>query len=181
MPFRSFLEHRRRERAASDLYLKLVEQAREPIFYVSFGVPDTLEARFDMIILHAWLLLRRLGAVNSEAAKALSQATFDLMFADMDRNLREMGVTDLRVGKRVQKMAEAFYGRASAYDRGLADGGDALGAALARNLYQGETVAADHLDAMIAYINRQVAHLDTLADPSLLDGNISFLSPEARA
>ncbi len=181
MPFRHFFERRRRERAASDLYLKLVTQAREPAFYASFGVPDTLEARFDMIVLHAWLLLRRLGTVKSETAKALSQATFNLMFADMDRNLREMGVTDLRVGKRVQRMAEAFYGRASAYDKGLEDGGDALSSALTRNLYQGESVAGDHLDAMMAYIDKQVAHLGGLADQSLLDGNISFLSPEAHA
>jgi len=181
MPFRRFFERRRRERAASDLYLKVVEQARQPEFYASFGVPDTLEARFDMIVLHAWLVLRRLGTVKSEQAKALSQATFDLMFADMDRNLREMGVTDLRVGKRVQRMAEAFYGRAAAYDKGLGEGGAVgLGDALTRNLYQGEAVAAGHVDAMAAYIKRQVAHLDGLGDQSLVDGNVSFQPLEAR-
>ena len=181
MPFRRFFERRRRERAATSLYLRVVEQARLPVFYASYGVADTLEARFDMILVHAWLVLHRLGKVQSEPSKALSQATFDLMFADMDRNLREMGVTDLRVGKRVQRMAEAFYGRAGAYDKALEEGADALAAALARNLYQGEAVSAGHLTAMATYIIRQTAHLDGQADQSLLDGNVSFQLPEERA
>ncbi|MBC7952499.1 MAG: ubiquinol-cytochrome C chaperone family protein [Rhodospirillaceae bacterium] len=178
MPFRRFFERRRRERAAADLYLTVVEQARHPDFYTGYGVPDTLEARFDMIVLHAWLLMRRLGASADEAAKPLSQAAFDLMFADMDRNLREMGVTDLRVGKRVHRMAEAFYGRTGAYDKALGEGEAALQAALARNLYQSETVSSAHLAAMAAYVKAQVAHLDALNEGPLLDGAVSFQPPQ---
>lgn len=178
MPFRRYFERRRREGAAAKLYMTVVEQARHPHFYTGFGVPDTLEARFDMIVLHAWLLMRRLGTSADEAAKPLSQATFDLMFADMDRNLREMGVTDLRVGKRVQRMAEAFYGRAGAYDKALGEGEDALQAALARNLYQSETVSPAHLAAMAAYVKVQVTHMDSQDDGALLGGAMSFKPPQ---
>lgn len=178
MPFRRFFERRRCDRAAANLYLRVVEQARRPDFYTGFGVPDTLEARYDMIVLHAWLLLRRLGTVPGEAVKTLSQTTFDLMFTDMDRNLREMGVTDLRVGKRVQRMAEAFYGRAGAYDKALGEGPEAFHAALARNLYQAEPAASTHLAAMAAYVKAQVAHLDAQDEGVLLDGTVSFQPPQ---
>jgi cytochrome b pre-mRNA-processing protein 3 len=178
MPFSRFFQRRRRERAAAKLYLQVVEQARRPVFYTDFGVPDTLEARFDMIVLHAWLLMRRLGVLTDKEAMPLSQATFDLMFADMDRNLREMGVTDLRVGKRVQRMAEAFYGRAGAYDKALSEGDEKLHAALSRNLYQAEPVSAAHLAAMSAYLKAQMAHLDGQSEGALLDGVVTFQSPE---
>lgn len=181
MPFHGFLERRRRDRAAANLYLVVVEQARRPDFYARYGVPDTLEGRYDMIILHAWLLLRRLGAMPSERARVLSQSVFDRMFADMDRNLREMGVSDLRVGKRVQHMAEAFYGRAGAYDKALAEGGKAMEAALARNLYQSNGVEAAHLSAVAAYIHAQIRHIDGLTEGDLLGGEASFAPLEVMA
>ncbi|MBC7906547.1 MAG: ubiquinol-cytochrome C chaperone family protein [Rhodospirillaceae bacterium] len=178
MLFGRFFERRRRERAAANLYMSVVEQARHPNFYTAFGVPDTLEARYDMIVLHAWLLMRRLGTAVDAAAKPLSQAIFDLMFADMDRNLREMGVTDLRVGKRVQRMTEAFYGRAVAYDKALSEGEDVLQAALARNLYQSDTVSSAHLAAMAAYVKAQRAHVDAQDEVTLLGGAVSFEPPQ---
>ncbi|HTH16246.1 MAG TPA: ubiquinol-cytochrome C chaperone family protein [Magnetospirillum sp.] len=178
MLFRGFFERRRRERAASDLYLAAVNQARQPVFYTDYGVPDSLEGRFDMIILHVWMVLRRLGRQDGEAGHTLGQATVELMFADMDRNLREMGVTDLRVGKRVLNMAEAFYGRAGAYDKALADGEEALAAALTRNLYQSVDPVPQHPAAMAAYVRDQLSNLDTQAVADLLDGKVTFQTPE---
>lgn len=174
MPFRRMMERRRRESVAASLYVALVEQARKPVFYTTHGVPDTLEGRYDMIVVHAWLLLRRLSALATEDAKALSQTVFDYMFTDMDRNLREMGVSDLRVGKRVQRMAEAFYGRAAAYDRGVDEGKESLRAALTRNLYQVGEVPAAQLDGIVAYVLAQVRHMDALDQETLLQGRLSF-------
>lgn len=177
MPFRRFFERRRRGQAANALYHALVGQARQPAFYVTHGVPDTLEGRYDMVVLHAYLLMRRLGNVNAaaaEAAKALSQATFDLMFADMDQSLREMGVTDTRIGKRVRRMAEAFFGRVAAYDRAQAEGGEALCGALARNLYNTVTPAPQHLTAMAAYVLAQQDVLAGQSDDDLLAGKVTF-------
>ena len=80
---------------AHDLYDTIVAQSRLPAFYQAGGVPDSVDGRFDLIVLHAVLVTRRLGGAG-EPGKALAQELFDLMFADMDRSLREMGVGDLR-------------------------------------------------------------------------------------
>lgn len=178
MMFSRFFKRRPSDVAANALYLTLVEQARLPVFYAEHGVPDTLEGRYDMIILHAHLVMRRLGQVGPDpaaAAKNLSQQLFDFMFADMDQNLREMGVSDLAVGKRVQRMAEAFFGRVAAYDQALDSGDDAaLAAALDRNLYQKGHPSPDNLAAMVAYMHVQVGHLAGLADADLLAGKVGF-------
>lgn len=178
MPFRSFIERRRRERLAGMLYMALVNQARLPVFYAEWGVPDTLEGRYDMVVLHAWLLMRRLGTQPSDEARALSQATFDLMFADMDQSLREMGVTDTGVGKRIRRMAEAFYGRCSAYDKAQEEGRAALEAALARNLYQKGDPSPEQLARMAAYVLDQQEQLAKMPDEPILSGSLAFTAPE---
>ncbi|MCR6632185.1 MAG: ubiquinol-cytochrome C chaperone family protein [Magnetospirillum sp.] len=180
MLFDRFFQRRRTERAAAELYLAAVEQARQPAFYGQLGVPDTLEGRYDMIILHVWMVMRRLGRAGA-GAESLAQATVERMFDDMDRNLREMGVTDLRVGKRVRHMAEAFYGRAGAYDKALGEGDAALVAALTRNLYQAAEPAPAQVEAVARYVRAQLAHLDNGDTESLCEGRVSFVSPEVRA
>lgn len=165
---------------AERLYLALVEQARRPEFYDRLSVPDTLDGRFDMIVLHAVLLIARLRATGGGGAR-LAQGVFDAMFADMDHNLREIGVGDLSVGRRVKAMAMGFYGRAAAYEAALAGGGGALEAALARNVYgtletQPEPAA---LAALAEYMRRQAAALDRQPAADLLDGRIDFEPPSA--
>lgn len=181
MPFSRFFNRRRFDDAANALYLALVEQSRQPVFYRDLGVADTLEGRYDMIVLHAYMLFRRLGKLETEAARQVSQRTFDFMFADMDQNLREMGVTDMGVGKRVQRMAEAFYGRTAAYDKALAEEGRALQQALSRNLYQGVVVPPMIEDRMAGYVRAQIAHLEGQGEAALIASTISFISPEAVA
>jgi cytochrome b pre-mRNA-processing protein 3 len=141
------------ERAAFALYGAAVAQARQPVFFATLGVPDTLDGRFDLVSLHTGLLVCRISRDSDPRAKALAQAVFDAMFADMDLNLREMGVGDLSVGKRVKKMWEAFHGRAQAYDQALrANDLPALAEALARNVWRGEAPdgAAERLAALVA-------------------------------
>jgi cytochrome b pre-mRNA-processing protein 3 len=121
-------------RKASDpvarrLYEAIVAQARRPEFYRDWGVPDSLDGRFDMIALHGFLVLHRLKR-DHEATAALAQNLFDTLFLDMDRALRELGAGDLGVGKRVKAMARGFYGRVAAYEDGLSAGQEALGKAL---------------------------------------------------
>ncbi len=114
---------------AYPLYAGAVAQARQPVFYARLGVPDTVDGRFDLVALHIFLILQRLKAEPDAAPFA--QAVFDAMFADMDRNLREMGVGDLSVGKKVKAMAQGLYGRIAAYEAGLAAGEEALRAGVA--------------------------------------------------
>jgi len=180
MPFRRNADRRRREDAAHDLYAGVVAQARQPFFYSCLGVPDTLDGRFDALVAHAFLLMRRLGAAQAgEDARLLSQAVFDLMFADMDQNLRELGVSDMSVGKKVRQMVEAFYGRIAAYEAAIEAGGGALAEAVARNLYRGSPPTPEAADGMAAYLRRQTVHLDLQPLDALLAGRVAWLAPEA--
>src|SRR6202034_1850226 len=92
------------------LYGMIVAQARSRVFYADYGVPDTVEGRFELIVLHLVLLLRRLGPGHR-----LGQRVFDAFCRDLDDNLREMGVGDMAVPKHMRRFAEAFYGRQDAY------------------------------------------------------------------
>lgn len=185
MPFLKFRERRRREQTAHDLYVAVINQARRPVFYLEYGVPDSLDGRFDLIILHAFLIMRRLRAAGEGATEAeareLAQVLFDLMFADMDQNLRELGVSDTSVGKRVKQMARAFYGRVAAYEEALAAGGSGLDDALRRNLYgtvEGD-LAPEPPAAMARYLMAQERHLAGPAGADLRAGRIDFLAPES--
>ena len=111
---RNLRRQNRHERAGFALYTAAVAAARDPSFYATLLVPDTLDGRFDLVALHAFLLIHRL---RSASRPDLSQAVFDAMFSDMDNNLRELGVSDLRVGKRVRAMWEAFHGRSTRMPR----------------------------------------------------------------
>src|SRR4051795_13068156 len=132
-----FRRRARHERAGFQLYTAAVAAARDPYLYATLGVPDTLDGRFDAVGLHVYLVIRRLNTSPAPGPE-LAQAVFDAMFSDMDVNLREMGVGDLSVGKRVRTMWEAFHGRAVAYDAAM-DAGDpaAMELALTRNVWQG--------------------------------------------
>ena len=121
--------------AVHALYLALVAQARQPALYSGFRVPDTRDGRLELIYLHAILLMRRLRAEGA-AGQELAQDLFDLLFRDLDRHLREWGVGDLSVGKKVKVLAQSFFGRATALDGPLTDGDrDAITDILRRNVY----------------------------------------------
>ena len=127
------------ERLAAELaYHRIVDQARRPGFFLNGGVPDTVDGRFELICLHAFLYLHRLKDEQPRAAHH-GRRFVAAMFADFDRSLREMGTGDLSVGREVKRMAEAFYGRFAAYQEGLAADDAVLRPALARNLF-GTTV-----------------------------------------
>ncbi len=166
-----------RESPAQILYFQLVAHARQPIFYQAFGVPDTVVGRFDMILLFVALVVRRLrGDALSEDARALADGLFDVLFADMDRSLREMGISDIRVGKKVKAMAQAFYGRSTAYDAAL-DGGEPLDEALRRNLYASTEVDEAMVQNMAAYIQRAMAGLEGHTLNRLIAGDPGFVPP----
>lgn len=175
-PFRRLLAGTGTAQAALALYSAAVLQARRPEFYVDFGVADSLDGRFDMITLHVYLVLRRLRAAGA-AAQPLSQVLADLMFDDMDQSLRELGVGDMGVGKRVRRMAEAFYGRVAAYDQALSGEAGAIESALARNIYRGNPPAAPILQRLAGYVRRQETALDTQAFADLAAGRVLFADP----
>jgi cytochrome b pre-mRNA-processing protein 3 len=151
----------------------IVAQAREPLFYRHLDVPDTVDGRLDLLIVHLWLVLRRLRTVA--AGRALSQALFDHFCNDMDANLREMGVGDLTVPKRMQKFGEAFYGRAAAYDLALADNEARLADALQKNILNGQH--PDSAARLATYVSQAAAALDGCNDAALLQADWRFPAP----
>ncbi|HMT15501.1 MAG TPA: ubiquinol-cytochrome C chaperone family protein, partial [Aestuariivirga sp.] len=100
------------------LYAAIVAATRRPRFYAEWGVPDTFDGRFDMLVAHLYLVVERL---KDEGQDELGRALIERFITDMDDVLRELGTSDVTVGKKVRKMAEAFHGRAAAYDRADAD------------------------------------------------------------
>lgn len=179
--FLGFLRRGRHERAGFTLYGAAVAAARDPWLYTVLGVPDTLDGRFDMVGLHAFLLIQR---VKREPAPgpALAQAVFDAMFSDMDINLREMGVGDLAVGKRVKAMWEAFHGRANAYASAMTAGDSAaLRAALERNVWHGAEMPDGAAATLARLTLAQAACLDGQAMADLVAGRARFLPAEQAA
>lgn len=161
------------ERLGFTLYGRAVAAARDPVFYSGFAIADTLDGRFDMICLHVALLTRRLAG-----QPALAQAVFDAMFNDMDGCLREAGVGDLGVPRRVKAMWEAFNGRAHAYGQAL-DLGDAaaLSDGLLRNLWRGRMDARAQADILAGWVIGQDASLAAQADAELAAGIARFVGP----
>jgi cytochrome b pre-mRNA-processing protein 3 len=174
--FLGFTRRGRHERAGFHLYGAAVAAARDPFLFTTVGVPDTLDGRFDIIGLHVFLLIQRL---NQEAAPgpAVAQAVFDAMFSDMDINLREMGVSDLSVGKRVKAMWEAFHGRANAYATALREADpDALEAALRRNIWRGGPPPEDGATLLRRIALAQVGCLADQPLAALAAGKVRFLT-----
>jgi cytochrome b pre-mRNA-processing protein 3 len=173
-PFNHFSKPRTPLRGTIEaIYGMIVTQAREPLFYRQMGVSDTVNGRFDLLILHLWMVLRRFR--SSDAATNRSQALFDRFCEDMDANLREMGVGDLTVPKRMQAFGEAFYGRSAAYDVALAADDEAFAKALCKNVLNGEGV--ENGRALASYARRAIAGLDGLDDAALLAGSWTFPAP----
>lgn len=167
------LFRRRRHPEVHATYTAIVAQARQSGFYSRLQVPDTIDGRFEMLMLHMILVLNRLRG-EGETVSAFSQELFDLFFADMDGSLREMGVGDLSVPKKVKKMAEAFYGRAGALAEALAsDTRQQLVEVVDRNLFAeaGNPVAAS---AIAAYLREATGLLAEQAPDEIMAGRLRW-------
>jgi cytochrome b pre-mRNA-processing protein 3 len=142
--------------AGRELYARVVAQARVPGLYTDLGTPDTVEGRFELYSLHTYLLLERLKGQGPQAAET-AQALFDTYLSGLDNALRELGVGDTVVGKRMRKLGEAFYGRVHSYEAALAALPDraVLEALLARTVFAGVEepkvpALADYVEAIVA-------------------------------
>jgi cytochrome b pre-mRNA-processing protein 3 len=160
------------------LYLAVAEASRRPVFFADWGVPDTVEGRFEMLTLHVVLVLRRLKSLPPPADD-LAQDLVDAVFAQFDRALRELGVGDLTVPKRMKTMASAFYGRAKAYEDAYADDGR-LAAALARNLF-GPGEPSGRAGEAVAYVRAAVAALDGATFDDIVAARLPFPDPQPTA
>ncbi len=161
--------------AAHGLYGAAVRQARQPAFYTTCAAPDTLDGRFDLIVLHVFMVMRGLKRLG-EPGEPLGRSLLEVLFDDMDQNLREMGVGDLSVGKKVKAMARAFYGRSKAYGDALVPEAAPmlLTDALARNIYGRTTPTPGQLGALERYVRNAAALVETQAGDALLTCRVEF-------
>jgi cytochrome b pre-mRNA-processing protein 3 len=167
-----------RDGTIAALYGAIVAQARSPAFYRDHEVPDTANGRLEMIVLHAVLVLSRLEAEGA-AVRPLGQALFDHFCSDMDANLREMGVGDMAVPRKMKAIAEAFYGRKRAYEAALAlPGREELAAALARNVYGS---ASARVERLADYMRAAVCRLAAVDGAALQRGELAFPDPQVFA
>lgn len=156
------------------LFGEVVDAARQSKFYEDYQVADDLDGRFDMISLHLVLLLDRLDKISSSRrAERLKRYVQEIFFDNLDLSLREMGVGDLSVGKKIKDMAEAFYGRREAYLKALGQGDDTiLEETLLRNLYRGTPAA--NVAGLVCYVKEQQTNLAGQQDQGILAGTINF-------
>ncbi|MGH7049100.1 MAG: ubiquinol-cytochrome C chaperone family protein [Acetobacteraceae bacterium] len=174
-----FAFRRRHERIGFALYAAVVAAARAPALYRDLGVPDTFDGRFDLVGLYAALLVLRLEG-EPPLGHGPAQAVFDAMFSDMDVTLRELGVGDLSVGKRVKAMWTAFHGRAAAYASALASADPAeLEAALVRNVWRGRPPPQGPA-ALARLVRSERDHLGGQPMTRLAAGSVHFLDPGGR-
>ena len=167
-----------RQDTISTLYGTIVAQARLPCFYREYGVADTVNGRFELLVLHLAAVLDRMA--RDPSLQAQGQALFDRFCQDMDHNLREMGVGDLSVPKEMQRMGEAYYGRAQAYRAALsAAGEDVLAEAVARNIYGGAPPTPAAAARLAAYIREAVRDLETHRPSCFLAGELRLPDPVA--
>lgn len=161
---------RRRQPAddfAIQLYNRTAERARAAELFEACGIPDTLDGRFDALALYAALVIDRLQ--REPDGEALAQAFFDAMFRHLDLTLREIGVQDLGVGRRIKIMAEGFHGRALAYREALGSGPTPLAEVLRRNAYGGRPPAdADKIARLEIRVRTEVDRLGRTARNDLI-------------
>lgn len=155
------------------LYGAIVAQARQPAFYSVQGVPDTLDGRFDLILLHTMLVMRRLRSAKGQTYD-VAQELLDYLFKDMDRSLREVGIGDMSIGKHVKKMAKAFYGRSEEYEKGLDGSETALSDALKQNLYRKIAPTSQQTTAIGRYMIDCDQSLRTCTDIDVLEGRLKW-------
>jgi len=175
----NFNRRKRREREiAQRLYDQVVVRARSPSLYAAGGVPDTVDGRFEMVVLHTYFVVGRLIS-DGEDSQRIAQFLFDTMITDMDRSLREMGVGDLSVGKKVKAMAEAYYGRSRAYDAALVSGDEDLAEALRRNVFGTVLSESEHtdsvVDGMVQYVKSTVRKIGEQSLEMLTGGDVQFI------
>ena len=167
----------RQQQCTMMLYQNLVAQARQPMLYGELEVPDTLDGRFEMILLHMFMVLRRLREGGGGDRQDMERLLTEAMFADMDRSLREIGVTDTGVGRRIRAMAEAFYGRLKVYEMALQERDlSKLKESLRRNAYGTvEQVSDVSVSTLADYVRLCVDALAAQDISAIVAGHVNFV------
>jgi cytochrome b pre-mRNA-processing protein 3 len=166
-----------RTSSIAGLYGMIVAQARTPAFYRHYGVPDTVNGRFEMIALHTVLLLRRLAEAPLPLRR-LGQEVFDRFCEDMDASMREMGVGDLAVPRKMRRVGAAFYARQAEYGEALASGGfERLEAVLAQNVFGGTSASPEGVECLARYVRAAANALAAQNNEAIARSELRFPDP----
>lgn len=166
-----------RDAQIARLYDQILAQSRDPALFLEGGVPDTVEGRTDMMLLHLFLLMHRLNDEQSEV-RDIAQGVCDRFFAELDRAMREMGVGDLTVPKKMRKIADIYTGCSSSYGNALRKpDDDELAQALLRNVFGLDEARLPQAQALAAYVRRTAKALAETSLASLAAGSLPFPSP----
>ena len=163
------------KKAARSLFIAIVAQSRLSEYFTVGGLPDTVNGRYEVLALNAFLIMHRLRGETRGAE--LARAVAEEIVLDFDRNLREMGVGDLSVGRKVKQLTQGFYGRLAAYADGLELGDEALHAALRRNYFGDCTPTPLAIGRITTYLRRESEMLASQSVSALLAGNDEFGPP----
>lgn len=159
-------------------YGLLNSSARNPVFFERMNVPDTVMGRFEMLSVTLILYFRR-TATSGDAIKAIAQDLVEAFFEDLDHSMRELGIGDNGVPKRMKKLAGMFYGRLDSYSRALEAGdADALEAALRRNIHPENTDRALSMRALADYMIRAENELRSVPESVLAEGEATLPAAE---
>ncbi len=165
------------KKVAYSLFSKVIEQSRLPVFYTDYMVEDSIDGRFDLMALHMSLLINKLD--QSSQSANLKRMLQEAMFDNLDLTMREIGVGDLGVGKKVKVMAEAFYGRVNVYQEHLNRGDmDNIREAILRNVYRQREVALPILEKIADYYFSQWQHVNAQTLSDIMQGKIAFIIPK---
>jgi len=169
-------KHRAARKSGDRILQAVIAQARQPVFYERGGVADTVTGRFDLLAVHAFLVMR--AARHDKGLADINQAFLDGLFALIDSSYREAGISDPGIPRKMKQAAEAFYGRLGAYEKGLSEGGlQGLEEALTRNLYRGEAGGEGTATAMARYLIGSLGTMAVMDHGDWEKGALRFAAP----
>lgn len=175
-----FFKPSRQQQNILQIYQNLVSQARKPVFYSQCDVPDSLDGRYEMILLHMFIVLHCLRKRGGADMQLVERSLSEVLFSDMDRSLREMGVTDTGVGRRVRAMAEAYFGRLKAYEIAFEEQDlHKLKDSIRRNVFGTTRNVSDlSVERIAVYTQACITMLETQDSTTICNGDIAFASME---
>ncbi len=177
--FGFLFKRKKLSKSAHKLFSQVIEQSRLPVFYQEFQVDDTLDGRFDVMSLHMALVLHKLDQHDDLGeCKYIKRLLQETMFDNLDLTVREIGVGDMGVGKKIKAMAEAFYGSMMAYQSAMQEeDASKMSDVLHRNLYRERDIEEELLTKMSQYVSDQWDHFKTQTMDDVMDGHLSFIQP----
>ena len=175
----SFASKNKYKDIISEIYQNIIERSRSKFFYLNMDIEDSFESRFDIIILHSFIIFYFLKDISDDEKK-LSQLLFDFMFEDFDNNLREMGFGDIAVNKKMKVFITAFYGRIANYSQGVDQiknnkGDDTLNRVIINNIYKGKNLNDNKLKFFKDYIIRNLDFFNSRSLEINIDENFRFI------